>query len=82
MREVFPITLGLHWQSVLSPYLYVLVMDELTRHMQQEIPWCMLFIGNSVLVDETKQEIISKLKGGEKFQNLEDLELVRIKMNI
>ena len=34
----FPITVGLHQGSVLSPYLFALVMDEWTRHMQEEIP--------------------------------------------
>ena len=29
----FPITVGLHQGSALSPYLFALVMDELTRHM-------------------------------------------------
>ena len=28
----FPITVGLHQGFALSPYLFALVMDELTRH--------------------------------------------------
>ena len=32
----FSITAGLHQGSALSPYLFALVMDELTRHMQDE----------------------------------------------
>ena len=39
----FSITVGLHKGSALSSYLFALVMDELTRHMQDEVPWCMLF---------------------------------------
>ncbi|KAK9148382.1 hypothetical protein Scep_007139 [Stephania cephalantha] len=39
----FPITIGLHQGSALSPYLFTLVIDELTRHIQEDIPWCMLF---------------------------------------
>ena len=45
----FSITVDLHQGSALSPYIFVLVKDELTRHMQDEVPWCMLFaddIGN------------------------------------
>ena len=34
----FPITVGLHQGSAISPYLFALVMDELTRHMQDEVP--------------------------------------------
>lgn len=29
----FPITIGLHQGSALSPYLFALIMDELTRHI-------------------------------------------------
>ena len=49
----FPITVGLHQGSSLSPYLFALVMDELTRHIQDDIPWCMLFTDDIVLIDET-----------------------------
>ena len=40
----FSITIGLHQGSALSPFLFVIVMDELTRAIQDKIPWCMLFI--------------------------------------
>ena len=38
------------------------VMNELTRHMQDKIPWCMLFADNIVLVAETKVEVNAKLE--------------------
>ena len=37
-------------------------MDELTRHMQDEVPWCMLFADDIVLVVETKVEVNAKLE--------------------
>ena len=36
----FPITIGLHQGSALMPYLFALVMDEVTRDIQGDIPWC------------------------------------------
>ena len=36
--ESFPITVGLHQGSSLSLYLFALVMDELTRYIQDDIP--------------------------------------------
>ena len=58
----FPITIGLHQGSALSPYLFTLVMDELTRHIQEDIPWCMLFADDIVLVDETREGVNRKLE--------------------
>ena len=57
----FPITVGLHQGSALSPYLFALVMDELTKHIQDDIPWCMLFADDIVLIDETKYGVNAKL---------------------
>ena len=37
-------------------------MDELTRAIQDEIPWCMLFADDIVLVDETRAGVNVKLE--------------------
>jgi hypothetical protein len=58
----FPITVGLHQGSALSPYLFALVMDELTRQFQEDIPWCMMFADDIVLVDETARGVNTKLE--------------------
>jgi hypothetical protein len=34
----FPMNIGLHQESALSPYLFALVMDEITRDIQGGIP--------------------------------------------
>ena len=34
----FPIHIGLHQGSVLSPFLFTIIMDELTKGIQDEIP--------------------------------------------
>ena len=41
----------------MSPFLFVIVMDELIRAIQVEIPWCMLFTDDIVLVDETRDRV-------------------------
>ncbi|KAK9756043.1 hypothetical protein RND81_01G069300 [Saponaria officinalis] len=37
-------------------------MDELTRDIQDDIPWCMMFADDIVLIDETKEGIERKLE--------------------
>jgi hypothetical protein len=58
----FPINIGLHQGSALSPYLFALVMDEVTGDIQGGIPWCMLFTDDVVLVDESRTEVDQKLE--------------------
>jgi len=58
----FPIKIGLHQGSALSPYLFALVMDEVTRDIQGDIPWCMLFADDVVLVDESHAGVNRKLE--------------------
>jgi hypothetical protein len=58
----FPINIGLHQESALSPYLFALVMDEVTREIQGGIPWCMLFANVVVLVDESRTGVDQKLE--------------------
>jgi len=58
----FSITIGLHQGSAFSPFLFVILMDELTRAIQDEIPWCMLFADDIVLVDETRAGVNAKLE--------------------
>jgi hypothetical protein len=46
----------------LSPYLFALVIDEVTRDIQGDIPWCMLFVGDVVLIDESREGVNRKLE--------------------
>ncbi|KAL4204097.1 hypothetical protein AMTRI_Chr01g130510 [Amborella trichopoda] len=58
----FSVTIGLHQGSALNPYLFVLVMDDLTKHLQDEVSWCMLFADDIVLIDEARNDINTKLE--------------------
>ena len=60
--STFPITIGLHKGSTLCPYLFALVMDELTKSIQEEVLWCMLFADDIVLMDEIRHGVNVKLE--------------------
>jgi hypothetical protein len=57
----FPINIGLHQGSTLSHYLFALVMDEVTRDIQGGIPWCILFVDDVVLLDESRTGLTYKV---------------------
>ena len=58
----FQIRIGLHQGSALSSYPFVLVIDEVTRDIKGDIPWCMLFADDVVLVDESRTGVNQKLE--------------------
>jgi hypothetical protein len=58
----FLINIWLHQGSALSPYLFALVMDEVTRDIQGGITWCMLFADDVVLVDDIMTGVNQKLE--------------------
>ena len=43
---------GLHQGSALSQFIFVLMMDELTGHIQGEMIWCVLFANDIVSNDK------------------------------
>ncbi|XP_035841304.1 uncharacterized protein LOC118488194 [Helianthus annuus] len=60
--DFFAVEVGLHQGSVLSPFLFTIMLDELSRSIQETIPWRMLFADDIVLVAETKQRLNSRLE--------------------
>ena len=58
----FPINIGFHQGSALSSYLFALVMDDVTRDIQGDISWRMLFADDAVLVDASRVGVNRKIE--------------------
>ena len=37
-------------------------MDVLTKHLQEDVPWCMLFADDILLIDKTREGVHEKLE--------------------
>lgn len=48
------ITIALHQKWASSSNLSTSVIDDLTRDIQDKVPWCMLFVHHIVLINETR----------------------------
>jgi hypothetical protein len=60
--NIFSIKIGLYQVSILSLYIFTLVMDEITKDIQGDISWCILFIDDVVMIDESKIIVDHKLE--------------------
>ena len=60
--DEFEVTVGLHQGSVLSPFLFALIMDCIAREVQREAPWDMLFADDVVVCSETMEEVEQRLE--------------------
>ena len=53
---------GVHQGSVLSPLLFIIVMEAVTHSVREGVPWEMLYANDLVLVGKCKEELKEKLK--------------------
>jgi len=51
----FYVGMGMHQGSALSHFLFTLIMDELTKGIQDELSWCMLFADDIAFIDENRE---------------------------
>jgi len=58
----FFVGMDLHQGFALSTFLFILIMDELTKGIQDGLPRCMLFADNIVLIDVTRERVSDKLE--------------------
>ncbi len=54
LSKPFPITIGVHQGSALSPLLFILCMDTATADIQVPQPWSLLFADDIFQADKTR----------------------------
>jgi hypothetical protein len=57
VTEDFNVGVRVNQGLVLSLYLFSVVMDEVTKDIQGEILWCMMFADDIVLIIENLEEV-------------------------
>ncbi|KAK3569145.1 hypothetical protein QTP86_025447 [Hemibagrus guttatus] len=60
--EEFKVEVGLHQGSALSPFLFAIVMDQLSEEVRQESPWTMMFAVDIVICSESREQVEENLE--------------------
>ncbi|KAK3521317.1 hypothetical protein QTP70_003179 [Hemibagrus guttatus] len=60
--EEFNVEVGLHQGSALSPFLFAIVMDQLSEEVRQESSWIMMFADDIVICSESREQVEENLE--------------------
>ncbi|MCJ8730703.1 hypothetical protein PDJAM_G00187500 [Pangasius djambal] len=60
--EEFKVEVGLHQGSALSPFLFAMVMDQLSEEVRQESPCTMMFADDIVICSESRKQVEENLE--------------------
>ena len=57
----------MHQGSALSPLLFVIVMEAISREFRVALPWDLLYTDDLVVIAETEEDLIKRLKEWKDF---------------
>ena len=61
MSDEFEVKVGVHQGSVLSPFLFITVMQAVTKYAAEGLPWELLYADDLVLIAESEEELKRKM---------------------
>src|SRR5207245_4650136 len=71
------VKVGVHQRSVLSPLLFIIVLEALSRRFREGLPYELLYADDLVLMTDSMEELMEKL---EKWK--ESLETKGLRVNL
>ena len=57
----FEVKVGMHQGSALSPLLFVIVTEDISREFRVALPWGLLYADDLVVIAETDENLIKRL---------------------
>ena len=60
--EAFDVKVGLHQGSVLSPLLFIIVLEALSREYRVGLPWELLYADDLVIIAEAEEQLLKRLE--------------------
>ena len=71
--KAFSVRVGVHQGSVLSPLLFIIVLEALSREFREGLPMELLYASDLVLVAETEELLMENLRKWKKGMELKGL---------
>jgi len=60
-QKGFEVKVGMHQGSALSPLLFVIVTEAMSREFSVALPWELLYADDLAVIDETEEVLIKRL---------------------
>jgi hypothetical protein len=62
----FPVRVGVHHGSVLSPFLFITVLEALSKKFRKGLPFELLYVDDLVLIAESEELLVEKIEAWRK----------------
>ena len=76
------VKVGVHQGSVLSPLLFIMVMEAIMKYTRKGLPWELLYTDDLMLITESQKELIDRLRNWKQCLEKKDLKVNVAKTNV